>query len=189
MHMKQNRSYIKEIDLIYVIDSRALERECFVRGIEIMQPSTTVEAFASAAEWLEVNGSPAEAGIILYNTEGRHVSETAVSSELGQLAVATDIPIVVLSPIEELEEMLAALECGAKGYIPASLGIEATLTAIRLTGAETVFMRAACLLGIRESFSRRIAAFPTSRRASPRGRAPWRMPCGGESRTSSSPMS
>lgn len=150
MQLKKVNSNSNKIDLIYVVDGRALERECFVRGIEIMQPNTTVEAFSSAAEWLEIVGAASESGVILYSTQGRRVSDTAVSSDLAQLAAATGIPIIILSPIEEIGEMIAALEIGARGYIPASLGIEATLTAIQLSSTDTIFMRAASLLAMRD---------------------------------------
>lgn len=133
-----------------VIDSRALERECFVRAIASVQPKTSVDAFATVAEWSEKDGG-SDHDAILFNVEGRRLSEERMAADIALLVkTARPAPVIVLSPFEELAEMIAALDCGASGYIPASLGIDATLVAVRLTGAGAIFLPASTVLSLRD---------------------------------------
>ena len=136
-----------------LIDGRALERECLLRGIEVVQPGTRVEGFASSEAWAEKSEEMDACTAILYNTEGRQMANSKVSADITQLATSTSVPVIVLSQSEDLKDMILALDCGAKGYIPASLGIEATLLAVRLTGASAVFLPARSLMSMRELFS------------------------------------
>lgn len=150
MDLHRSRLFGGKIEKIFIVDGRALERECFVRGIEVILPEISVEAFSSVADFLEDVEDSGSSAAVFYNTGGRRVSDPKVSADLGCLAAATSVPLIVLSPLEEIPEMIAALDCGAKGYIPASLGIEATLTAVHLTATGAIFMPAASLLAMRE---------------------------------------
>ena len=47
--------------------------------------------------------------------------------------------------------MIQALDCGARGYIPACLGIEAMLTAVRLSVEGALFMTPASVLAMRST--------------------------------------
>lgn len=135
---------------IVLIDERCLERECFVRGIEAAQPSVSVHAFAKIDDWIGRIGQTEPPAAILYSTLGRRIAERNVADEIVSLEkAARPVPVIVLSPFEDLSEMIAALDCGARGYIPASLGIEAMLTAVRLSVEGAVFMTAASILAMR----------------------------------------
>lgn len=143
---------------IVLIDGRCLERECFVRGIKAVQPSVSVEAFAGINDWIEQIGQTEPPAAILYSTLGRRVAERNVADEIAYLERASrPIPVIVLAPSEELSEMIAALDCGARGYIPASLGIAAMLTAVRLSVEGAVFMTAASILAMRGAIEARKA--------------------------------
>ena len=145
-------NYYSDVDSskIVLIDGRCLERECFVKGISAVQPSVSVDAFGGINDWIEQIGPTGPPAAILYNTLGRRIAEQNVADEIASLEKASrPVPVIVLSPYEELSEMIAALECGARGYIPASLGIEAMLTAVRLSVEGAVFMTAASLLALR----------------------------------------
>jgi DNA-binding NarL/FixJ family response regulator len=135
---------------IVVIDSRTLERECFVKAVASVQPKTIVEGFASVAGWANSTGAN-ECDAVLYNVEGRRLSEGRAAGDVGALAkAAPPVPIMVLSPFEELSEMIAALDAGASGYIPASLGIGATLIAVRLAAAGAIFLPVKTVLAMRD---------------------------------------
>jgi DNA-binding NarL/FixJ family response regulator len=141
---------------IVLIDRRRLERECFVRGVEAINPSIRVHAFANVAAWIERAGRPETPAAILYSSLGRRIAEPGVADEIVALEkAARPVPVIVLSPFEELSEMIAALECGARGYIPASLGIEAMLTAVRLSEEGAVFMTTASVLALRDAIEAR----------------------------------
>lgn len=137
---------------IVVIDSRALERECFVRGLEVAQRDVSVAPFDSVMAWVGVESAEPPTAIF-YNTEGRRILDSGVAKDIGALVAASHVPVIVLSPYEELLEMIAALDYGAIGYIPTSLGIEATLLALRLSVGGAIFLPAKSLLAMRDSVS------------------------------------
>jgi DNA-binding NarL/FixJ family response regulator len=92
---------------------------------------------------------------------GRRIAEKPVADEIISLEKASrPTPVIVLSPFEDLSEMIAALDCGAQGYIPACLGIEAMLTAVRLSAEGAVFMTTATILAMRSSIASQRAPSP-----------------------------
>ncbi len=137
---------------LVLIDERCLERECFVRGIETVRTGVNVHAFAKIGDWIDQIGKMEPPAAVLYSTLGRRIAERDVADEIVVLEKASrPVPVIVLSPLEDLSEMIAALDCGARGYIPASLGIEAMLTAVRLSTEGAVFMTAANVLAMRDA--------------------------------------
>jgi hypothetical protein len=118
-----------------VIDSRKLERECFVRVIKASHARLSITAYGSVQEWSE---GPDREGpcVILLNIGGRRVGMPTVASSLQRLvAEAGDTPVIVLSESEDLRDMIAAIDCGARGYIPASVGVDVIIDAACLTSA------------------------------------------------------
>lgn len=137
---------------IALVDKRCLDRECFVRGIEAVDSTMRVDAFGEIGEYITHIGQSEAPAAVLYNAHGCRIGERNIADEIALLEkAARPVPVIVLSAFEDLSEMIAALDCGAKGFIPASLGIEAMLTAIRLSAAGAVFMTAASILAMRET--------------------------------------
>ncbi|TIX35863.1 MAG: response regulator transcription factor, partial [Mesorhizobium sp.] len=60
-----------------------------------------------------------------------------------------------------LAQILAALECGARGYIPTSVGIDVCVEAVNLAAAGGIFVPASSVLSIRHLIN------PGSRDAQP----------------------
>ncbi len=147
------RAARKQVMGLVLIDSRALERECLTRGIETAEPSIAVDSFKSVADWIEGMGSVESPTAILYNTQGRRMSDPEVKADLSKVVASGSVPIIVLSPFEEFSEIVASIDLGARAYIPASLGIEATLIAVRLAGSGGVFIPTASLLAVRDIFA------------------------------------
>ena len=137
-----------------MIDSRRLERECFVRSVEALQPSIRILSFSKVDEWIGKIGQCGDPVAVLYSTLGRRIAEKPVADEIIALERASrPIPVIVLSPFEDLSEMIEALDCGARGYIPACLGIEAMLTAVRLSVEGGLFMTPASVLAMRSTLN------------------------------------
>ena len=133
-----------------VIDSRKLERECFVRVIESTHGHVLLSAYGSIAEWRSEAAGGAPRAILL-NIGGRRASVASVGSELeGLVAEAGTVPVIVLAESEKLRDMIAAIDCGAKGYIPASVGVDAIVEAARLATSGGIFVPASSLAGLRE---------------------------------------
>lgn len=139
---------------IVLIDRRALERECFVRGVEAAQPSTRVDAFSSVADWMKRKAELTSTDAILFNVEGRRFADKSLASEVAELErAARPIAVIVLSPYDDIAEMIAALDAGVRGYVSTSLGISAALSAVPLATAGAMCMPAKSVLAIRNSFS------------------------------------
>ena len=86
-------------------------------------------------------------------------SKSALFSE-----VASRLPTVVIADAEDLDQVLLAIEAGARGYIPTSLSIDIVVEAIRLIAAGGVFVPASSVVtarGLREK------SHPNGKDASP----------------------
>lgn len=142
-------------DVFVVIDGRNLERECFVRVIKSTHDKIEISAFRSVKEWREASRNPQPVAILL-NVGGRRVSEPAVGAEVAALVTeARPTAVIVLAESEELREMIAAIDCGASGYIPASVGVDVIIEAARLASAGGgVFLPSSGLVALREVLQR-----------------------------------
>ena len=139
-----------------LIDGRTLERECFVRTMELSHPKLRVIGYSSIRDWKGALETTAPPAAILFNIGGREVSNEAVGAELARLVEeAGPIPVIVLAESESLREMIAAVDCGARGYIPASVGVDAMVEATRLTSAGGVFLPVTTVLSLRGSIAPR----------------------------------
>jgi DNA-binding NarL/FixJ family response regulator len=137
-----------------VIDSRKLERECFIRVIKATHEQISITAYSSVREWRD-SSNPKWPCLILLNIGGRRASERTVETALGELVIeAGDTPVIVLSESEELRDMIAAVDCGARGYIPASVGVDVIIEAARLTSAGGIFLPASSLASLRAAITR-----------------------------------
>jgi DNA-binding NarL/FixJ family response regulator len=141
-------------DVFAVIDSRNLERECFLRVIKSTHDSIEISAYSSIKEWRENLRVPEPVAILL-NIGGRRVSDPAVGAEVaGLVAEAAPTAVIVMAECEELLEMITAVDCGARGYIPASVGVDVIIEAARLTSSGGVFLPSSSVVALREILKR-----------------------------------
>jgi DNA-binding NarL/FixJ family response regulator len=63
--------------------------------------------------------------------------------------VASRLPTVVIANAEDLDQVLLAIEAGARGYIPTSLSIDIVVEAVRLIAAGGVFVPASSVVTAR----------------------------------------
>lgn len=142
-----------------LIDGSTLGRECFVRTMETAHPKLRVFGYGSIAEWKRASDDGEPSGAVLYNIGARKASSEAVGAELRELsAEAGSTPVIVLAESADLREIIAAVDCGARGYIPASVGVDVMVEATRLTSAGGVFLPSATVLSMRHSVEPRDAA-------------------------------
>jgi DNA-binding NarL/FixJ family response regulator len=145
----------RKTEALALIDGRSLERECFVRSLRLSRPGLNVEAYASVNDWAASahGGSPVA---ILYSVGARNASDEQVSQEIQQLVeLAGPTPAIVLAESEDLREMIAAVDSGARGYIPASVGIDVIFEAARLTAVGGIFLPTASALSLRDAVAAR----------------------------------
>lgn len=136
---------------LLIIDTRALDRECFAqslgaRGIEMnVLHHGSIEEFKARREDL-----PSLSAILL-NVGGRRVGDPSVGDEIKRLSnefVGT--PVILLADTDELAQILQALELGVRGFIPTSVGIDICIEAIGLAIAGGVFVPASSVLAMRQ---------------------------------------
>lgn len=144
------------IDRLAVVDARNLARECFVRTLEVSHPRLAIRGYRSAAEWIAAAAADPRPMTILFNIGSALPSDAEIADELGQLvAAAGTVPVIVLGESEDLTEMIEAVDRGAGGYIPASIGIDVVIEATRLTAAGGMFLPVSSVLSLRDRLAPR----------------------------------
>nr|WP_235911938.1 response regulator transcription factor [Mesorhizobium xinjiangense] len=133
-----------------LIDGRALGRECLAQALITHNIDMHVAAVGSIEEWrMEEDISP-PLGAILLNLGGRTVSDDAVTDQIELLASQfPSVPVVILSDTDDLAQILKALEHGARGFIPTSVGIEICVEAIALAISGGIFVPASSVMAMR----------------------------------------
>jgi DNA-binding NarL/FixJ family response regulator len=128
---------------VIIVESQMFLRECIQRSIQLAL-STPVETLSSFSELADPRtiGS-ARLLIIFLNETNAHESAKALDiiSDL-----AGSVPTIVLSSRHNFEVMRAVIGCGAKGYIPTTMGFEIAVEAVRFVLAGGTYVPAECLL-------------------------------------------
>lgn len=135
---------------LLIIDNRALDRQCLAQCISAHKIDMDVVAFGSMEEWKRKRHDYPPLAAILLNVGGRKIAEPAVSEEIKKLAAEFEAPIIVLADTDDLGQIMKALECGAKGYIPSSVSIDVCIEAIALSLAGGIFVPASSVFAMRQ---------------------------------------
>ncbi len=137
-------------DYVLLIDPRALDRECLSRSLTVCNPAIRIVSAGSAVEWRN-RAMPCDPSVIVLVVGGKKIADPDVSEQIGQLAEEFAFsPVVVVADTDDLCQILKALECGARGYIPSSVGIDVAVEAIGLARAGGVFVPASSVIAMRE---------------------------------------
>jgi len=133
-----------------VIDRRQLERECFVHGLQSQSPATRFATFSSLQEWRDARHRHPQVSIILLVIGTRKLTDLGVAGDIGKAVQEfAPIPLVVVADTDDLAQILKALECGAKGFIPTSVGLRVAAEAMAMTLAGGVFVPASSIMAMR----------------------------------------
>ena len=162
-----------ETDILVIVEKRRLERECFVRSIELLHPRVVVLGYETVDDFIEAASVSPSPSAIIYNVGARDLTEPLLADDLKKVVEADrSVPVVVLAASEVLEQIVAALEAGARGYISVNIGIDAIVEATKLASSGGVFLTTGSLSSWRHSTTLRLPAPPdvdlqlTSRQAS-----------------------
>ena len=136
---------------LLIIDDRALDRQCLAYCISAHKMDMDVLAFGSINEWERKRHDYPPLAAILLNVGGKKIAEPAVAEEIRRLSSSLEAPIIVLADTDELSQIMKALECGAKGYIPSSVSIDVCIEAIALSMAGGIFVPASSVLAMRQA--------------------------------------
>ena len=136
--------------LVVIVDRRALERECLARGLLEHGPRLTVTAIGSLDEFRSIPNQ-ADVSAVLVVLGAKRVTDQGVRAELLQFVSEVGaIPVIVVADSDEPGEILAALDSGARGYIPTSVKVRVAAEAIGLARAGGIFVPASGVLALRE---------------------------------------
>lgn len=135
---------------VVIIDKRALERECLARSLIEHNSSLNIRAVGSLDE-LQSIGGEVDASALLLILGARKVTDPGVRAELLHfVAELGTTPVIVVADSDEPGEILAALECGARGYIPTSVKVKVAAEAVGLARAGGIFVPANAVLALSE---------------------------------------
>jgi DNA-binding NarL/FixJ family response regulator len=126
---------------IVVIHGRAVFRDCFVRCLEISYKDHEIFSFANVAEWCsskEPNALAAAVVIAVIDSGDEFNLATAEFLE----SAAANIPVVIVSDVDDLDHIVRTLKSGVRGYIPTSLPFNIAVEAVRLVKAGGTFVPA-----------------------------------------------
>ncbi len=137
---------------LVVVDPRELERACFVRCMAMTYPDVDVVGLATLAEWQPLREGAALQQIVIVNIGSRDMSEDDLRGELASFIERSGIPVVVMGDSTSLQHMIAALDCGAVGYFPSSVGIDEIVQAARLTAMGGIFLPLRSIQAMRQEY-------------------------------------
>lgn len=134
---------------IVVIDKRALVRQCFARCLQTASKQTVV-SFPNVDGWLDVCDGTL-ASLILLCIAGRP-NDAETQRDITRICgKANRPPMILLSDVEDPDQIAAAIDRGARGYIPTSVPLEVVIEIIRLVRAGGDFVPASSLITARRS--------------------------------------
>lgn len=135
-----------------VIDSRSLERECFVRCVDMMYPAIKIEGYRTIEEWRNLH-SGSKMQIIIYNIGNKYANSPDVLKGLKQAVLdASPSPVIVLGDSEDLSQIVSAFDCGAHGYMPSSIGLTALVEAAKHSSSGGIFFPMTSISALRDAF-------------------------------------
>lgn len=141
---------------ILILDSRTLNRECLSKSLSAQNVEMDVLAFASIDEWKREEDSHPPVDAILFNIGSNSINGLNRSTDFDFLEGLKKLkseygstPVLALSDSDESRQILKVLDCGARGYIPTSLGIDVCVEAIHLVLAGGTFVPASSFLAMR----------------------------------------
>lgn len=138
-------------DLLAVIDKRARERESFVLCLQQQCQGSRVVGYETLADW---RGSEGEADInqvILANIGSNLLTDESVMADVKKLVMeAKSVPVIVLGAADDVDTVIAALECGAVGYIPPCIHFPNIVEAASLALVGGIFLSRKSLFALRD---------------------------------------
>ena len=138
---------------VLLLDLRKLDRDCLARSLEANDSDLNILAFASLKDWDDSDKEDAPSAVVF--VFGGALSDNKNYEMIREITQSLpEIPLIVIADTDEIGQMLKAVEHGARGYIPSSVGISVAVEAIRLARAGGVFLPASGILAARNLIER-----------------------------------
>ena len=128
---------------IAIIESRPFLRECIRRSMQSAL-SATVATYSTLSELgAQLNGASADL-VVLSLLEAS--SEVCASALKDLSEFASGRPVIALASTNDVGLARAAIGCGAKGFIPVTMGFEIAIEVMRFVLAGGTYVPPDCLL-------------------------------------------
>jgi DNA-binding NarL/FixJ family response regulator len=137
---------------IVIIDERSFIRECMGQSLRSVFPNRVL-AFPGIDSWLETSSKNA-VGVVILSVKGRPLDPTVQVAFDKLLKSRQQVPVILLCDAGEPDQIVAALEKGARGYLITSISLEVAAQAVRLVMAGGVFIPASSLIAARQMNNR-----------------------------------
>jgi DNA-binding NarL/FixJ family response regulator len=106
-------------------------------------------SFATPAEWQEVAANHPPPCLVVLCVKAQRTTKAEFEQQIASLASAGSSPVVILSDRDDADQVLDALDAGAKGFMPTSISLEVASEALHLVRAGGTFVPASSLLASR----------------------------------------
>jgi DNA-binding NarL/FixJ family response regulator len=137
----------RDCDILY-IDARRLTRDCVSCQLATHLPELSIESAMSAADFPTDGFSRKRYGLTILHTHMAAVDDPAVASQLSLLSqIMPEVPLVLLSDSELVDNISRAFHLGVRGYIPTSLPMKEAAEVIRFVWAGGSFVPLSALSG------------------------------------------
>jgi DNA-binding NarL/FixJ family response regulator len=136
-----------KMSTVVIIERRTLIRECITLSLKATSPYEIL-AFASIDEWLG-RATEITASLVVLSTPSS-LPWHELEHQIALLTQSKSTPVGIISDLDEGEQVVRALEIGARGVIPTDTPVEVVIGAFALIQAGGVFVPASSLVSARK---------------------------------------
>lgn len=144
---RQSPSVIGESLPIAIIDDRRLIRDCFGRSLAMIEPGLDVKYFSDPDAFAKADPEEVDqVRVVLLCVMWSSSRSDLYFSQIAQIKSARpSANVILLSDIDKLDDILRAIESGARGYIPTNVSLEVAVKAMQLVAAGGAYVPASLL--------------------------------------------
>lgn len=140
--------------VIYV-DARPVWRETMTNWLSARLPDHEINSVGDGDAALSALDACSGVVLVLYNFGGHRADRSRLAKILVSLTSNPQaVPVAVLADTDEVATVVAALECGVRGYIPTALPAAVMIEAIRLICAGDIYVPTSTLMRQLSNFKR-----------------------------------
>jgi DNA-binding NarL/FixJ family response regulator len=131
-------------DEILLIDHRSLTRQCLIEGLTQQWPGVRITAVSEPADAFDGACSP---GLVLLNVGATKLNTPRMLAIVRRMVERLrTVPLVILADSEEIEDVVWAMQLGARGYVSSDQDLSELAEVLRFVRAGGTFVPAQPLI-------------------------------------------